>query len=233
MDNAMTTRELFRHSQTAQLLFDIWDSYAALIGPQQSRLTPKGTLVFELIERQDAQGFVRLVSPIRLVVMQNPTGYYLFFGSVRLSRNDARNDQLVPPGTYRLRISHPDGFYQTVVREVVFPTTGTPYQIALEPGGTYPYLPTSTGLRGRVIDPALPANADGFAGVRIVVTGFPSSSLTDRDGGWVYYLPEPDRTGSLPNSVEIQYQHPNGNVIVRNNAAVTVKKVNPVGNFQF
>lgn len=233
MGDAMTTRELFRTNQTALLLFDIWDSYAELIGPQQRRLTPKGALVFELVERQGGQGFVPLITPIRLVVKQNPTGYYLFFGSVWLSRTDKRNDQLVPPGTYRLRISHPDGFYQTVILTIVLPTTDAPYKIVLEPGGTYPYLPTSTGLRGRVIDPALPPNENGVGGVRIVITGFPASSLTDRDGGWVYYLPEPDRTASLPASVEVQYHHPNGNVIVRRNAAVTAKQVNPIGNFQF
>ncbi len=233
MGNAMTTRELFRTTQTAQLLFDIWDSYAALVGPQQRRLTPKGTLVFELVARQDAQGFVPLITPIRLDVKQNPTGYYLFFGTVWLSRSDRRNDQLVPPGTYRLRISHRDGFYQTVFLTVVLPTIDVPYSVTLEPGGAYLYLPTSTGLRGRVIDPALPPNENGFGGVRIVVTGFPSSSLTDRDGSWVYYLPEPDRTATLPANVEVQYHHPNGNVIVRRNAAVTAKRVNSIGSFQF
>ncbi|MFN8451295.1 MAG: hypothetical protein U0521_22615 [Anaerolineae bacterium] len=40
--------------------------------------------MFELVERQDAQGFVLLITPVLLDVKQNPSGYYLFFGSVWL-----------------------------------------------------------------------------------------------------------------------------------------------------
>ncbi|MBK9749027.1 MAG: hypothetical protein IPO91_19930 [Chloroflexi bacterium] len=225
----MNTREWFSRTLTARLLFDIWDDYALRVGPQQSRILPKGPLDFALIAYDGAP----LPQPIQLVMTRNASGYYLFFGQVRLSSGDQRNQGLLPDGPYRLRVTQPDGFYQSVTLDVVLPSSNAAYPIALEPGATYPYLPTSTGLRSRVLDSALAAPDNRVAGVRVTVRGFPCSALSDRDGGWSFYLPEPDRMNPLPRSVEINLRHPTDNRAIQRIVQIEPKKLNKLGDFEF
>lgn len=230
----MNTRELYLHSRSAQLLLDVWDSYAERIGPQQSRLRPKGRLIFDLIGQTVAAGFTPFLSPLRLVMKQNPGGFFLFFGGYWLPQDSGRTVYGLTAGMYRLRISHEAGFYQTAIQEVQVPRPAVPYYpIALEPGATYPYVPTSTGVRGRVIDPTRPADDNGVAGVRVTVGGFPCSALSDRDGGWVYYLPETDPTEDQPNRVQVTLRHPDDNRQGSISVSIRARQMNPAGEFQF
>ena len=99
--------------------------------------------------------------PMEMVVVQNPSGYHLFFGEVRLapsgktqpggltSRNsrvdDRRRSINLADGTYSVRVSSP--FYQGQVRDditVPMPnpndhSSGAPYFFDLTPGYAYPF----------------------------------------------------------------------------------------------
>ncbi|MCA9907462.1 MAG: hypothetical protein KC519_02350 [Anaerolineae bacterium] len=225
----MITREISVRTFTQQLILDIWDGYAEKIGPQQAQIRPQGRLVFELLGQLQGGQLSEFPKPIRLLVRATQGGYYGFFGEVRLPNGNRRNASFLAPGTYRLRISEVDGLYQSVDQDVVLPTPKVPYKIALEPGSTYPYLPTSTGFRGLVKAAALP-----LAGAHVQVSGFPCSTLTDRAGGWQYYFAEPDSSGAgLPPFVEIVVTHPETAVILRRNEVITTRKIVPIADFTF
>lgn len=225
----MITREISRRTFTQQFILDIWDEYAEKIGPQQARIRPKGQLVYDLVGQVQGGQLIEFKQPIRLLMRTTQGGYAVFFGAVRLPDGERRNASFLSPGTYRLRISELDEFYQPAYADIVLPTPKVPYRISLEPGSTYPYLPTSTGLRGTV-----KAEAQALAGAHVQVSGFPCSAVTDRDGGWQYYFAEPDSSGAgLPPFVEIVVTHPETHAILRRNAGITTRKIVPIADFIF
>jgi hypothetical protein len=143
-------------------IFDLEDRYRR---EQQRRgqvyhPRPLGPVTFWLIGETVGGVPTPFSQPMEMVVVENPSGYHLFFGEVKLpsgatsqpdgstsrpTGNDHRHRLQLVDGTYSVRVTSP--FYQGQVRDdIIVPmpnpndsASGAPYFFDLAPGYAYPF----------------------------------------------------------------------------------------------
>ena len=192
------------HHQTASVIFDLEDAFArerAVRGPHPRPIGPlRFFLVGEMVGgvRQD------FPSPLELFVVRTPSGYDLFYETVRLADRSSRQWRL-PDGVYVMRIATPDThFYQTVERlDVAFGNPRTPFVFSadLQPGYAYPF-PASIGsvgsagfapslLRGGVLSTDATGVPDVLVQAEVPALNVVSSTYrTDETGEWAVVAPD-------------------------------------------
>lgn len=180
-------------------VFDLIDRFARDRGVNAAA-RPIGQLTILAIGEFVDGALQRWPHPLRLVLVQNPAGYRLFFGQTKDSQkpHTKRRDCLQISHTYRLRIE--SEYYQTIEDNyslAELPDTQNPnnpypqlQSIDLEPGYAYPFPRLSnnepTLLRGHVHA----SDGTGIADVHISIAGEGFDyKTTDKTGQWVLVLP--------------------------------------------
>ena len=210
----MTITYEFRRLSSS-LIFDLEDRYAreerGVRGPHPR---PMGSVTFSVVAqvvngvRQD------LPRPLELVTQRNPSGYHLFFGTVRLQPDRALRQGTLADGTYVVRVE--SDFYQLLEIDVVLPREDTPYFVDLQPSYAYPFPPThpfrpepgqpfdytdATAPRG--YGPTLlrgglqTHDGQGIPSATVQVVGQPNTYTTDASGQWVLSFPDTHLTGRV------------------------------------
>jgi hypothetical protein len=198
--------------QTATLIFDPEDRYARERGVRGSHPRPIGPIKFCLVGRMVGGSRQDFDRPLKLVVGRNASGYYLFFGAIRLADGTSRRDVLAD-GMYVVRVE--SRFYQWAEREDIalpMPDPEAPYFFDLEPGYAYPFPMESTRpggrgptlLRGSLHRP----DGHGIARATIQVVGQSNTYRTDDTGQWVLVFPDTQPSGD----VTVHFDFPDGKV---------------------
>lgn len=130
--------------EQAKFIFDVTDAYARDRGVFGLNPRPLEPLSYRFVARLTPAGAVPLEKPFDLMVQENPSGYHLFFGEIRLP--DGRFINLGPEGQYKLQIK--SQFYQRVEMDVDLASMHQaieasqkiqPTSIQLLPGYGYPF----------------------------------------------------------------------------------------------
>jgi hypothetical protein len=193
----------FRH-HTATVVFDLEDAFARERAVRGLHPRPIGPVRFFLIGQ--VVGGVRqdFPDPLELSVVRTPSGYDLFYDTVRLANRSSRQWRL-PDGVYVMRVATPDThFYQAAERQdVAFGNARAPFvfSAALQPGYGYPF-PREIGsigaaefspslLRGSVFDSGGTGVADVLVQAEVPALALTSSTYrTDATGEWVVIAPD-------------------------------------------
>lgn len=205
-----------RQFPRASQVFDLEDAYARERKVRGRHPRPIGPVRLYVVGRMANGDRQDLHKPLELVVRRNPSGYYLFFGLVRLPNGRTHRSYLAD-GTYvdsATRRSYLDDgkyvvrvesrYYQPVEQEVdlPMPEPKEPTSIDLSPGYAYPFPKTSTRpdgggptlLRGSVHY----ADGRGIAEVKIEVVGQEEPAYwTDGSGQWVLVFPDTQPPGDV------------------------------------
>src|SRR5262249_53419734 len=102
------------HRLSATLIFDLEDRYARTPGIRARHLRPIGPGTFSLVGQMVGGGRQDFERPWELSVTRNPSGYHLFFGTIRLPHSTTHQATL-SAGTYVVRVE--TRFYQQAERE--------------------------------------------------------------------------------------------------------------------
>jgi hypothetical protein len=187
--------EITRH---AALIFDLEDRYARDIGLRGPHPRPLGQVNFTALGwmvggvRQD------FAVELELKMIQNQSGYHLFFNEVLAPGGKTLHNLLAENRTYVISLS--GDLYQPITLEDVdlpLPLPRTPYPVALEPSYRYPFyqpgiLPKNlapTLLRGSLKSP----DGSGIKAAKITLThnGSQYRYETDSSGQWVNVIMPP------------------------------------------
>lgn len=147
-----------RRWSRAVWIFDLEDQYLREHRRRSRSYHPRpiGSLQFWLSGEVVAGVPTPYPEPFEMMMVKNPSGYYLFFGEVRTpsrttrrpAGREHRRAQQLMPGTYAVRIT--SVLYQEQVRHDIQvpmpnpndPMSGTPYFFDLTPGYAYPFPET-------------------------------------------------------------------------------------------
>ncbi len=214
--------------QSAMLILDLVDAFAAAERPGGPPPRPIGGLEFALIEPPTAPGGPATESAIEPVLRRNASGYHLFFGTVwRAEGGDRVRRRLAPAaGDYTLRLA--SDLYRPHDEVVNFGSRDPrrPLTIMLQPGQAYPFprvqalnprvaeasgcaapdIPPRTGptilrgtLRGREGAP--------ITGAEVFVIGRAGTrAVTDDHGEWLLVFP--DGAGITTGNVGVRIRRP-------------------------
>ena len=212
------TQLLETRKHQVQLVLDVQDRFARDRMLNLSHARPLGDIRFFLLSTTVSDRNEVFDPPWEMLMLRNPSGYYLFFNQVRWPNGEKR--RLDSLGN-RCKIRIESTFYQPLERTIDLPAR--PYQIALEPSYTYPFVKLaslgSSLLRGTLRQP----DGSSIRGARIRVKSNvaaserpddpaashrPNSYLTDSSGQWVLVFPDndPDWDDSPGNRREITLQ---------------------------
>lgn len=228
--------------QGPALIVDPEDSYAREAGVRGRHPRPIGPLKYSLVAEMVAGTRHNFSEPLELVIKRNPSGYGLFFDSVRLPDKQVRRIQFAN-GTYVLRFeSDRTQFYQRGEREdLVLPQPRTQsFHIDFKPGYAYPFpgqgtFATKRGpalIQGTIFD----AEGRGIPKVTVALNPPPtiqvstnpvvtrpwpfSEYLTDESGQWLLVVPQaidyaPTPQPGIPSgsTVTVRFSFPNASSI--------------------
>lgn len=211
-------------SPGAMLILDLQDQFARKRGFSGAHPRPLGRVRFLLVARTDKamQASVRLPAPLEMQVIQNPSGYYLFFGKVKATDGSTRRvDAQGWPWTIRLV----SDFYQTMeqtpaeIPASFAPGSSgsgavSPITFVLSPGPAYPFPNEPAGeKRGRLRGTLRNPDGSPIPGVRVEAIDVDHQpqfdpARTGEDGQWVLVLP------SLPSDgfVNVRFTFADGTV---------------------
>ncbi len=198
-----------------QAIFDVVDGFAQQRGLSGRNPRPMGDVAFYAVAEVINGQRVYFAEPLRLIVQQNPSGYFLFFGKVQRGKGMNHRD-LLRSGTYVLRVV--SDYYLTheqpdEVIPMAYPTQTIP--IALMPSTAYPYPQTVKLLRGTLRH----VDGSGMADVAIsaAVDGQQVQYVTGANGDWVLTLPHSTRGDAVPQNLtlDVKFNFPDGSEHIR------------------
>lgn len=209
-----------RHFSRAAQIFDLEDAHARNQGLKGAHPRPVGPVKLLLVGQVVGATREDFDTPLELVTQVNPSGYHLFFGTVRLPDGDTRRSAL--DGTYVVRVE--GSFYQPVEENVTFPMPNPkqPYSVALHPSFAYPFsnavalpdgpqdkLPARRGptlLRGSLHH----TNGQPIVNASVHLTdpdiGEDVEYQGDQTGQWVLVLPDDVFPDEVPTDDEVSQQ---------------------------
>jgi hypothetical protein len=227
-----------RQFRNVTIVLDAEDAYARELGIHGRHPRPIGQVRFFVMGQMVAGVRKDFEEPLELLPVRNPSGYQLFFDSVRRPDGQVRQTEF-PDGTYVLSVETPDTcFYQHMFRnDLVLPVArGATFAIDLLPGYGYPFPAPGTfrngfgaGLvRGSFVN----ASGNGITGAvvsispqpRIQIPGNPrttrpwlfSQYLLDSTGQFVLVVPDsreyPAPQPGLPAGNTVSVRFTNGAV---------------------
>lgn len=126
----------------AVLIFDLEDRFAREWGVRGRHPRPLSAASFRAVERVDGARRQALDPPVRLAVLRNPSGFYLYFGKGLDGPGPAVID-----GTYVIEVEA-EG-YQSEERELELPRPAEPVFIDLDPDYRYPFPNAARLMRER------------------------------------------------------------------------------------
>lgn len=203
-----------RHSLAA-LILNIEDVFARTYGIKGFHPRPIGPLHFWLVKHLVNGVAQKVEPPWQLLMRQNDTGYYLFFGTVRLPGGvelkvvHEENGVLIPNdltgAVWDVRVTGPY-YRQFDSLGIPFPDSGAVHDLNLRPGYAYPFptvsaLPNGTGstlVRGLVRD----QQNRGIANSTVTVQA--DSYVTDDTGQWVLDFPDTQPAGVIAIQVTLE-----------------------------
>lgn len=220
MTNLYETLIYERRLQPAVQIFDLKDHYMRERGVQGPHPRPIEPILFYAMGQVVGGDRQLFAAPQRLVIRRNPSGYHLFFGTVRLAGGEVRS-AFQTDGIYIVRVE--SRYYQPLEVDLQMPMTDPkkPADLVLLPGYAYPFprsvLPGGGGptlLRGSVVD----ANDRGLGRVTIEVIGQESIVyFTDSSGQWVLVFPDNQPAGPI----SLRLTTADGTSEVVNNVSIT------------
>ncbi len=227
-----------RQFRTVTVVLDVEDAYARDLGIHGRHPRPIGQVRFSLVGRMVAGVRQDFDEPLELVAVRNPSGYQLFFDTVRRPGGQTQRADFAD-GTYVLHVETPDTrFYQHVDRtDLTLPMArGNTFRIDLLPGYGYPFPEPGTfrtghgaGLiRGSFVNSGGQGVAEGVVSIapqpQIRVPGAPPSTrpwlfgrcLVDGSGQFVLVVPDsseyPSPQPDLPTGGAVDVQFTDGGV---------------------
>jgi hypothetical protein len=129
----------------AEAIFALSDTFAHDRSALAPFVPPLGEVGFQVLGPTGGQ---RFAEPLELIVTRNESGFYLYFGLVRLPDSEFRRRSAADTGrrrnrllagSYTVRIE--SGFYQPVEVDLALPARdqATPFDISLQPAPAYPF----------------------------------------------------------------------------------------------
>ena len=112
-------KPLERRQLKAAQVFDLEDAFARARRTKGHHPRPFGTIHFAIVAQiGDGRGREELAQPLKLITVQNPSGYQLFFGDYQLP-NGTRRQNILADGQYVVRIEAQ--YYQPVEQNIFLP----------------------------------------------------------------------------------------------------------------
>ena len=189
------------HRLEDAIVFDLEDSYARSRRVSGKHPRPRGSLKFYLAGQVLNGVRQNFAEPLEMSVINNNSGYHLFFGKVKWPDKSARH-ALTKGNRYVVRVE--SEFYQVVERDDIewpLPQPFTPYFFDLDPGYAYPFPTESTLagglgltlLRGALLSP----DGEGIASATVRVQNQSNTYRTDQTGKWVLVFPDSQASGNV------------------------------------
>lgn len=169
---------IVRRSLRVVLIFDLEDVYARDQRYSGPHPRPGGPLKFWLVGQVVNGAPTPWPEPLEMVVVENPSGYHLFFGEVRMSADEVRQTGRAQPNARRIELAGrymvqvTGQGYQSVRRDDIevpmpdpnLPGSGAPYHFDLLPGWAYGFPNTYPMRPDGITGPCAPGNAAESSG---------------------------------------------------------------------
>ena len=212
-------------TRRAILVFDLEDKFARDQGIRGLHPRPIEPISFGLVSQTPGNGGPQHLfePPWELQIKRNPSGYHLFFDTVRLPNGALRQAQL-PGGEYQIRLE--SSIYLTKDVTVSLPYNPDPYQpitVELLPGYLYPFPQYGSTLLKGYVHHSNPEQMEGvIVSVTVPVTNGDQPGnqqvnfVTDAAGQWVLAFPTNiafPTNGNQANrlSIQVLFTQANGN----------------------
>jgi hypothetical protein len=216
---------LEERTQRAILVFDLEDRFARNQGVRGLHPRPIEPIRFYLVSQTPGNGGLqrKFEPPWEMQMTRNPSGYHLFFDTVKLPNGALRQAQLAT-GELQVRLQSP--VYLTQEITVTLPYNPAPYRaitLDLLPSYLYPFPQYGSTLLNGYVQHADPKQNEGVAVsavVPVIDDDQPGNEqvtfITDAAGQWV--LTFPNNTAFPTNgaqahrlAIQVHFTQPNGN----------------------
>ncbi len=192
-----------------QAIFNVVDGFAQQRGLSGLNPRPMGEVAFYAVAEVINGQRMKFTEPLRLIMQQSPSGYFLFFGRVQRGKGTTRRD-LLRPGTYVIAVESDYYLPYEQPNEVIPMADPTqPIQIILIPSVAYPYPLTVKLLRGTLRH----VDGSGMEAVTIsaIADGQRVQYVTGANGDWVLPLPYIAPSDHPPQNaiLDVKFSFPN------------------------